>query len=227
MSKFTRGIDVKYRPNSYFWAVEKNIPLVSDIQGAERRKLYALMLQSGQADEIDPELFKPTLTALERQSQGRIHPAFMGGEYLPRRRGQEVEIARITIASTTQDVTCVYARQVGARIHYRVVDEYNSDTLDGSGRRTSLRPLSLKQLVDFFLKSWNLTRCLDFNFQDHGHPPDEVHGFIVDASSSFYAEFEALVRARVDEWLASIPREDNEEDDMEELDGDEGESRHG
>ena len=39
-----------------------------------------------------------------------------------------MEIARITIASTTQDVTSVYARQVGQRIQYRVVDEYNGDT---------------------------------------------------------------------------------------------------
>jgi hypothetical protein len=36
----------------------------------------------------------------------------MGGEYLPDLIPNEVEIARITIASTTQDVTCVYARQV-------------------------------------------------------------------------------------------------------------------
>ena len=58
------------------------------------------------------------------EALGRIHPAFMGGEYLPDLSQDEVKIARITIASTTQDVTSVYARRGKNRIHYRVVDEY-------------------------------------------------------------------------------------------------------
>ena len=35
-----------------------------------------------------------------------------------------VEIARIQIYSTTGDTAAVYARRVGRRIRYRVVDEY-------------------------------------------------------------------------------------------------------
>jgi hypothetical protein len=42
-----------------------------------------------------------------RQATGAIHPWLMGGEYLPDRQDNEVEIARITIAFTTRDVTCV------------------------------------------------------------------------------------------------------------------------
>ena len=134
----------------------------------------------------------------------------MGGEYLPDRASQEVEIARITIASTTQDVTCVYARQVGGRIHYRVVDEYDGDTLSGQDTRTSNKPLTLMALVDFFLGSWDLLFCLDCNFSEYGYPRDEVHGFIVDASSSFYPEFGDLVTARVDAWLDTVVEpEDN------------------
>jgi hypothetical protein len=38
MSQYTRGIDLKYRPSSYFWASERGIALISDIKGAERRK---------------------------------------------------------------------------------------------------------------------------------------------------------------------------------------------
>jgi hypothetical protein len=160
---------------------------------------------------IDSELLQHALPHENRQAQGRIHPAFMGGEYLPSNRAGEVEIARITIASTTQDVTCVYARKVGQRIHYRVVDEYSGDTLDGLGHRTSLKPLTLKQLTDFFLKTWNLLSCLDANFESHAYPRDEVHGFIVDASSSFYAEFDSLIHAHVDEWLDQVsPIQDDE-----------------
>lgn len=43
-----------------------------------------------------------------------------------------------------------------------------------------------------------------------------MQGFIVDASSSFYAEFEDLVRQRVDNWLdekhADIRTEDEDDE---------------
>ncbi len=218
MSQYTRHIDLNYRPHSYFWARDHGIPLISDIKGAERRKFYERALEADLTELVDAELLQHTLPSEQRQAQGRIHPAFMGGEYLPDQRPGEVEIARITIASTTQDVTCVYARPVGRRIYYRVVDEYSGDTLDGRGHRTSLKPLTLGQLTDFFLKSWDLITCLDANFESHAYPRDEVHGFIVDASSSFYAEFEELIRARIDEWLDRVtpPEEVTDEDNPDE-----------
>jgi hypothetical protein len=215
-NQHAQGIDLTYRPTSYFWAADHHIPLVSDIQGAERRKLYEFALNQGQIDLIDPDLQQPALSGPHRLALGRIHPNFMGGEYLPSTRCREVEIARITIASTTQDVTCVYARQVGQRIHYRVVDEYHGETLEGKGTRTSSHPLSLVQLVDFFLESWNLIACLDCNFCDDGYPPERIHDFVVDASSSFYAEFGDLITARIDEWLDTIEREEDEEDEGDE-----------
>jgi hypothetical protein len=209
----TKGADLGYRPTSYFWASDHHIPLVSDIKGAARRKFYELGLEHGPADFVEPDLQRHALSEDQRQAIGRIHPAFMGGEYLPTARGGEVEIARIAIASTTQDVTSVYARQVGQRIHYRVVDEYGGETMEGKNTRTSTHPLTLEQLVDFFLGAWNLIGCLDCNFGDDGHNPDRIHDFIVDASSSFYGEFDRLVRARVDDWLDTIPREEEDEED--------------
>lgn len=210
MSQHTQDIDLEYRPASYFWAKERGIALLSDIKGAERRRLYGKALELGMDDVLPEELQQEVLSEDERQAIGRIHPAFMGGEYLPTRERQEVEIARITIASTTQDVTCVYARQVGQRIHYRVVDEYGGDTLSGAGTRTSTKPLKLKELVDFFLNSWDLINCLDCNFEGDGYPRDRVHWFIVDASSSFYSEFGALIRAKVDEWLDTKEESEDE-----------------
>jgi hypothetical protein len=199
--KFMRHIDLKYRPNSYFWAAEKGIQLSSDIKGAERKAIYERLVSDGKTDQIEDWITSPTLSADDRAHLGRIHPAFMGGEYLPSRSPQEVEIARITIASTTQDVTCVYAKPGKDRIYYRVVDEYGGSTLSSKNQRTSKRPLTLQQLTDFFLQSWDLITCLDFNFEHHGYPRDEVMRFIVDASSSFYADFGSLVRRRVDDWL--------------------------
>jgi hypothetical protein len=218
MNTYTEGIDLKYRPSSYFWAREHGIPLVSDIKGAERRRYYQRALDSGELDEDGALQLLHALTEDQRRAQGSIHPAFMGGEYLPDHLPGEVEIARITIASTTQDVTCVYARQVGKRIHYRVVDEYEGMTLEGPSERKSALPLTLQQLTDFFPNCWRLTDTLEANYQEHGYPRDEVHGFIVDASSSFYAEFGTLVHARVEEWLDKVePEAEDENDEDEEL----------
>jgi hypothetical protein len=47
------------------------------------------------------------------------------------------------------------------------------------------------------------------------YPRDEVHGFIVDASSSFYAEFGDLIHARIDEWLDKVTPEKEEEEEEE------------
>ena len=55
--------------------------------------------------------------------------------------------------------------------------------------------------------------CLEVNFEGEGYPREDVQGFIVDASSSFYAEFEDLVRARVDDWLDTIDRLEEDGED--------------
>jgi len=194
------AIDLAYRPESYFWAYDNNIKLASDIKGAERKAMYERALRSGDIELANAIISEPELTHEQRKAQSGIHPAWMGGEYLPNREAQEVEIARIAIASTTQDVTCVYAKRGKSRIHYRIVDEYEGMTLDNR-RRTSLKPLSLIELFDFFIKGWDLFCCLDANFCEHSYVREEVQGFIVDASSSFYAEFGDLVAQRVDTWV--------------------------
>ena len=206
-NKTARAIDLAYRPETYFWAIDSNIKLSSDIKGAERKALYERAIQSGNTALANSLIADPDLSVDQRTSLGRMHPNFMGGEYLPDREDEEVEIARITIASTTQDVTSVYARRGKNRIYYRVVDEYGGDTLNNP-TRTSTKPLTLKQLTEFFLNSWNLLECLDFNFESDGYPRDQVHSFIVDASSNFYAEFGTYVRFLVNEWLDTQESDD-------------------
>src|SRR6185369_16293058 len=115
--------------------------LLSRIKGAERKAALQRLIDAGRTDRIPDFLAKSSLSEEERQAAGRIHPAFMGGEYLPDVRREEVIVARFTIASVTQDVTCVYARRGRNRIHYRVVDEYGGDTLTDKTTRTSTRPL--------------------------------------------------------------------------------------
>ena len=106
-------IDLGYRPQSYFWPITHDTHVITAIKGERRRSAL-----------------------------GRLHPSFMGGEYLPDRRDTEVEIARINIDSTTSDVTSVYAKAGKDRIRYRVVDEYNGDTLSEKRTRSSKRPSS-------------------------------------------------------------------------------------
>ena len=204
MTQSITSINLQFRPQSYFWAKDKGIQLLSDIKGANRRRICEQALQQDDAQDLSAALTAHALSEDDRRFIGRLHPSFLGGEYLPSTRKQEVEIARITIASTTQDVTCVYARLLGKRISYRIVDEYNGDTITGRQTHTSTKPLSLAELVAFFLQGWDLLGCLDHNFCDDGYPRDEVHSFIVDASSSFYSEFEAAITHEIDAWLNTV-----------------------
>ena len=68
-------------------------------------------LDSGEQSESN---FVLSVKALEA-----LHPMF----YLP--ETERGEIARIEIASTIFDVTCLFAKTVDGHIHDRVVDEYD------------------------------------------------------------------------------------------------------
>ena len=128
----------------------------------------------------------------------------MGGEYLPNRQETEVEIARINIDSTTSDVTSIYAKAGKNRIYYRVVDEYDGDTLNEKRSRSSKQPLTLEALVEFFLEAWSLKEVLHYNELDR----EGAHDF-TRPSSEFYPQFEAVIRARIDSWY---PVKDTDED---------------
>lgn len=196
------GFDLSFRPSSYFWPLRLATHLLARIKGAERRAALQQLVGAGRVDEIPEFLARSALTESERQAIGRLHPAFMGGEYLPDFADNEVEVARITIASTTQDVTSVFARRGKARIRYRVVDEYGGDTLSGKAARTSTRPLTLGELTDFFIGAWPLLDVLDMNFGREIGALGRMQAFIIGADSEFYPQFGALIRARVSAWAA-------------------------
>ena len=83
------------------------------------------------------------------------------------------------------------------RIRYRVVDEYNGDTLSEKRTRSSKRPLSLGELIEFFLGAWPLQEVLEMNELDRDGAQDFTR-----PSSEFYPQFEAGIRARIDGWYA-------------------------
>jgi len=123
MSADNNSLDLSFAPTSYFWPLSLETHLRATVRGEQRRKELERYIVSGSLANAPDIFVRDVLTPEERTLIGRIHPMFMGGEYLTARAASEVEVARISIRSTTSDVTCVYARQVGARIHYRGVDE--------------------------------------------------------------------------------------------------------
>jgi hypothetical protein len=204
-SEMKKRIDGSYRPTNYFWAYDRGIRLASNIKGAERKALYKRLLKEGDSGTCD-ELLTQTSLTVEQRRLANVHPAFMGGEYLPDCGPDEVEIARITIASTTQDVTCIYAKRVASGIEYRVVDEYEGMTLDDETTHHKTEPMALSELIQFFMTAWDLRVVLDANFVEHGYPRSHARGFIVDASSSFYAQFEDAIDNLVEDWIRSTKR---------------------
>lgn len=197
------AIDLGFRPKSYFWPMGMDTHLLSRIKGAERKAALTTLIESGRLEDIPEFLAQSALSDEERKALGRIHPAFMGGEYLPDLLHNEVMIARITIASTTQDVTCVYARRGKDRIRYRVVDEYEGDTLSGPRERTSTRPLTPGQLADFFDGAWSVFDVLAMNFGHRGYDEAQMQRFIVEVGSRFYPELGKLYRSRIRAWAAA------------------------
>ncbi len=188
-------INLDFRPRSLFWPLSAETHLLSTIKGAERRAMVESILNAGDLEALNAFITKSALDHDERTAFGRLHPAFMGGEYLPDLEDGEIEVARINIASTTSDVTSVYAHRTPKGIGYRVVDEYNGETLSGKTTRFSKQPLTLGELTDFFLKAWPLEELLDMNELDR----DGSQRF-VKPSSALYPEFTALIRQKIREW---------------------------
>ena len=157
---------------------------------------------------LSDDLLRETLDEDTRRSLDRIHPSFMGGEYLPDYGCDEVEIARIELQSTTSDVISVRARPRGKRIEYSVCDEYQVEYR--LSRKTSSRPLTLGELIRFldsvehpeaepewrrfgFVLSFNETNL------DCGADLETLEDF-TRVGSDFYPELGQHYARAIDEW---------------------------
>lgn len=200
-------IDLDYRPDTYFRPQELERYLLSKVKGAVLRRELQALFDAGRHAEVSTLLTAEGVSARDRKVLESFHPMFMGGNYLPDTEDGEVEIGRISIASTTYDVTCVYAKPAGGAILYRVVDEYDGDTLVGSATARTSRPMTLGEFADFFLAAWPLIDVLKMNF---GDDLDASLDFFT-AASEFYPDFDRLCRQRVIEHFP--PPDEPEEDD--------------
>lgn len=204
------GIGLDYRPASYFWALDTNVLLPSGISGETRRQLFRARIEAGITvdDGLDAELLDEPL----REAWGRLHPANMGGEYLPPLRKGEVEIARVSLQSVTADQISIRARRTGRRIRYRVVDEYPDTSTYVCHPASSVSPLSLGELIALMERASEggsiIFPILAMNSRYSTHA--ELGSFIT-VTSDFYPDLGPYYRARTDAWLGERAREKSDE----------------
>lgn len=192
------AIDLQYRPKTYFRPERLEKHLLSKVKGTVLRQKLEELFAAGKYTELRELANDVAFSAMDRKVLESIHPMFMGGNYLPDAEEGEVEIARISIESTTYDVTIVYARAEEGVIHYRVVDEYGGDTLQGPAETRTTQPMTLGEFTDFFLMAWPLTEVLEMNFEDD---IDAALDFF-SATSDFYPELDCLCRERVRDYFS-------------------------
>jgi hypothetical protein len=101
--------------------------------------------EAGAFGDLEKDLLHDCLSEEQRSRLGKIHPTFMGGEYLPDYRKAEVEVARIELESTTADVISIRARKDGDRVAYSILDEYETDF--NVSPKNSEKPLTLAELI--------------------------------------------------------------------------------
>jgi hypothetical protein len=208
-SKVYPAINYDSQPIS-FWSPAANPRDVAlrNVKGRNRREMIRDFYAEGNLEALCDDSLPNTLDGEVRNSIGRIHPSFMGGEYLPNYGRYEVEIARIELESTTSDVISVRARLTGKRIKYTVCDEYESEFK--LPQRTSSHPFSLRKLIWFLDNvehresdpSWNrFGLVLSYNQcnLDCGTPLEELENF-TRVTSDFYPDLTLHYAQTIAEW---------------------------
>jgi hypothetical protein len=214
--KLSAGIDYDFRPESFWTAASDPLAaILRNVKGRNRREMIRDYYAAGKLDQLSDELLRDSLSDGARASLGKIHPTFMGGEYLPNYCRQEVEVARIALASTTSDVISLRAWPSGSRIKYRVVDEYATEFL--LPQQTSRRPFSLRQLIRFLDSveqpgadaAWKRSGfVLSYNEcnLDCGTDLEALQDF-TSVSSDFYPDLGSHYREAMEEWYLGRERE--------------------
>jgi len=144
-TKRFEGIDYAFRPESYWDVSDPLQAILVNVKGTRRRQIIRDYWQAGTIAKLERGLLRDNLTEEDRVGLGKIHPSFMGGEYLPDYAEGEVEIARIELESTTADVISIRVKKEGERIAYLIVDEYETEF--NILPTHSDKPLTLSELV--------------------------------------------------------------------------------
>jgi hypothetical protein len=200
------GIDYGQRPASYWEESDVLASLLRNVKGRERREMIRCYWEQGRLEELDPALLQDALSEDVRERLGRIHPMFMGGEYLPDYKAEEVEIARVELESVTSDVISIRARRGRRRIVYRVVDEYGSEF--SQPQKTGTAPFTLAGLVRFLDCCWQADGpggiILGYNEMNlDGGTDRERYRHFTRVCSEFYPQLEAHYEHVFEDWVAA------------------------
>ena len=209
-----KNYDLEYRPKSYWGPQELETHYGARAKGELRRQTGLGLLSEG---VVDQGILQPSLDDEERVAVGAIHPWFMGGEYLPDFLRSEVEIARVTMKSTTMDVVSIRARPLSLRISYRIVDEYGDlwgDDHYVMRPKTTKAPLTLKQLVAAIDAADLVNGPRDINY-DGGCAcsPEEIYDFCT-VSSPYYPQLGPWYDTANEDWLKIELVKQNDDDEF-------------
>lgn len=215
MAKSTTKKTGEFRPKSY-WNIEDPLSaILAHISGKERRKLIKNHWNAGRFNEINDELLKDDLSVDTRIQLGRIHPCFMGGEYLPERYADEVTIVTIGLESVTSDVIELRARRLGdGCIGLRWVDEYNGKFSQPCDEIT--QPFSFDELTDF-IEGSSLDDlggdCLTLAYNEFNNIDGDVERLRNFSSfgSKFYPRLSGWHQSIVDKWIKDQTVDEEEE----------------
>jgi len=189
------NFDLEFRP-AYFGPEDLQKHYGARVKGELRRQAAMDMADAGDFDE---EVMSSKLSEEHREAVGAVHPWLMGGEYLPDFMEKEVEIARVTLASTTMDVTSIRAQKSDDGYTFRIVDEYENEF--EFVPKTSARPLSLRELIRIIDDCELVTGPRDMNLEG-GCTPEEIYDFAT-VTSVFYPELSGYFSEANEAWLVS------------------------
>jgi len=177
--------------------------LLRNVNGQERRKMIQAYWKEGRLEELNEALLHDTLSEEDRVRLGRVHPRLMGGEYLPDYEAAEVEIARISLESTTGDVISIRAKWQPGGIAYRIVDEYQTEFR--VARESSEKPLTLGELIELIDGSAHpgigTSLALGYNNMNAEDCPRHELRHFTSITSSFYRKLEAHYENVFEEWV--------------------------
>ena len=207
----TTTIDLQFRPASYWNPADPESAVLGNIKGQFRRQMARDFLRREAPEElgeIEEQYLEDEVSDEFRVALGRIHPQFMGGEYLPGYRRGEVEIARVVLNSATMDVTSLRARRQDGWIYYRMVDEYDGEYF--LTNQTSRQPLTLGELIELIrgTEPGNQEMPLEYPLgilefrASEREQPEDVMGF-VRLESTVYPQLAAWWERHVAEWAAA------------------------
>jgi hypothetical protein len=164
-------------------------------------------LDNGDLTDTPDVILGDSLSPEVRDHLGSIDPFFSGGEFLPDYERGEVEIARLALDSSTQDVISIRASPgQGQPIQYRIVDEHESKW--EIQPQSSEVPLTLAELIAGIEgagnSEWGWLGLEDIQCTYNDGCTIEEAATFIEFSSEFYDDLEKHYWLAIEKWKLEI-----------------------